>query len=128
MLLTTMLGNSGKNFPSSGVPSFAECSCQKHSAKNFFKKIKKRLCRRPLHRTLSTRFFQKKIERPSLPTASAPDPRHRIFFSKNRKTIFAYGFCSGLSAQNFQKKIKSPSLPTALSRGRRQRNFQKPLS
>jgi hypothetical protein len=97
------------------------------SAKKFFKKLKYRLCRRPLHRTLGTSFFNK-IEKTSLPTASAPDRRHRIFFQKNRKTIFADGFCSGLLAQNFQKKIKFPSLPRALSRGRRQRNFQKPLS
>jgi hypothetical protein len=69
----------------------------------FLKKIKNRLCRRPLHRTLGTVFFQKN-KKPSLPTASAPDPRHRIFFKKNRKTIFADGFCPGLSAQNCQKK------------------------
>jgi hypothetical protein len=84
-LLAVTLGNSGKKFLSSGVPSFAERSCQKRLAKNFFLKNKKRLCQMPLPRTLGTGFFQKKIEKPSLPTASARGSRHRIFFQKNRK-------------------------------------------
>jgi hypothetical protein len=47
----------------------------------FLKKIKNRLCRRPLHRTLGT-----------------------VFFQKNKKTIFADGFCPGPSAQDFFQK------------------------
>jgi hypothetical protein len=38
---TITLSNSRKNFPSSGVPSFAELSCTGRSAKNvFLKKLK----------------------------------------------------------------------------------------
>jgi hypothetical protein len=43
-----------------GVPSFTERSCTGRSAKIFLKKIKNRICRRPLPRALGTRFFQKK--------------------------------------------------------------------
>jgi hypothetical protein len=43
-----------------------------------------------------------------LPTASAPDTRHKIIFKKNRKTIFADGFFPGRSAQDyFQKNRKT---------------------
>jgi hypothetical protein len=75
------LGNSGKNFPSSGVPSFAERNCTGRSAKIFLKKLKTvfadGLC--PGHSACD--YFQK-IEKPSLPTASARDSRHRIFLKK----------------------------------------------
>jgi hypothetical protein len=36
--LVSTLSNSGKNFPSSGVPSIAEHSCTGRSAKNFILK------------------------------------------------------------------------------------------
>jgi hypothetical protein len=73
------------------------------SAKKFFKKLKYRLCRRPLHRTLGTSFFQ-----------------------QNRKNIFADGFCPGPSAQDFfSKKIEKPSLPTASAQGSWHRIFKK---
>jgi hypothetical protein len=96
------LGNSVKNFPSSGVPNFVECSWTGLSAKNFLKKIKSLLCRRPLLGTLGTGFSK-----------------------KNRKTTFADRLCQGLSAQVFQKQIKPPFLLTARARGRRQKRFQK---
>jgi hypothetical protein len=61
VLLAITLGNSGKNFPSSGVASFAERSCTGRSAKKFvLKKIKNRFCLRPLPGTLGIGFFQKK--------------------------------------------------------------------
>jgi hypothetical protein len=60
-----------------------------------------------LPKALGKEIFLKN-KKPSLPTAFALDPRHRIFFKKNRKTIFADCFCPGLSAQNFQKKNKIP--------------------
>jgi hypothetical protein len=113
-----------KNFPSSGVLSFAKRSCTGCSAKNFFKKNNKKpslptaFARGSQHRiffkkiekqhlpgALGTGFFFKKIEKPSLPTAFARGARHKLFFLK---------------------KIKTPSLPTARPRGRRQRRFQKP--
>jgi hypothetical protein len=56
--LATTLGNFGKNFPSSGIPSVAERSCTGRSIKKVFLKNKK----------------------PSLLTAFAPGSRHRIFF------------------------------------------------
>jgi hypothetical protein len=62
--------------------------------KEIFKKIKNRLCRRPLPGTLGTGFSQ-----------------------KNRKTVFADGLCQGRSAQVFFKKINPPSLLTALPQG-----------
>jgi hypothetical protein len=91
-----------QNFPSSGLPSFAEHSCRKHSAKKFFLKIKNRLCRRPLHRTLGTRFFQKN-RKTIFADGFCPGPSAQVFFLKNRKTIFVDGFCPGLSAHNFKK-------------------------
>jgi hypothetical protein len=60
VLWAITLGNSGKDFPSSGVCSFAERSCTGRSAKNFLNKIKKFLCRRPLPSTLGTGFSQQK--------------------------------------------------------------------
>jgi hypothetical protein len=59
-LLAITLGNSGKNLPSSGVPSFAERSCTGLSANNFLKKILNRLCKRPLPWALGTSFLKKK--------------------------------------------------------------------
>jgi hypothetical protein len=92
--------------------------------RNFFKKIKNRLCRRPLPGTLGIGFSQKKQP---LPTAFARGSRHR-FFQKKRlsaKTISKtvnltrrYGYLflptahCGLSAQ---------PLPRASSSGARQR-------
>jgi hypothetical protein len=82
-LLANTLDNSGKNFPSSGVPSFAERSCTGRSAKKvFFKKIKIRLCRRPLPGALGTGFFLKKIEKQPLSTAFARGSQHRFFQNK----------------------------------------------
>jgi hypothetical protein len=102
VLLANTLGNSGNNFPSSGVPSFAKRSCTGRLAKNFFLK-KTRLCRWPLPGALDTRFFQ-----------------------KYRKTTFADGLCQGRSAENFfKKKIEKQPLPTAFARGARQKIFYK---
>jgi hypothetical protein len=106
VLLAIALGNSGKKFPSSGVPSFVERSCTGRSAQNFFRKNKKL----------------------SLPTAFAPGARHMIFFQKNRKTIFADGLCQGLSAQNFLKKNKNPLFADGPDSRPSAKTFQKPLS
>jgi hypothetical protein len=58
--MATTLGSSGKNFSSSGVPSFAKRSCTVRSAKIVFLKNKK----------------------PSLLTAFALGSRHRVFVKK----------------------------------------------
>jgi hypothetical protein len=67
-VFATTLGNSGKNFRSSGVPSFAE-RCTWRSTKKvfncpglsaqFFLKEKNTLCRRPVPGALGTEFSKK---------------------------------------------------------------------
>jgi hypothetical protein len=84
-VFATTLGNSWKNFPSSGVPSFAEHSCTWRLAKKVFLKNKKQSLRRPLPRALGTGFVY-----------------------KNRKTVFADGLFQERSAQNFLKKYETP--------------------
>jgi hypothetical protein len=117
-LLANTLGNSGKTFPSSGVPSFAERSCTGRSTKKVFLKNKKPSLPTTFARGARHRFFSKKIEKQPLSTTFARGARHSFFQKKNRKTTFADSLCQGRSAQVFLKKIKN--------RGRRQRRFQKP--
>jgi hypothetical protein len=73
--------------------------------KEFFKKIKNRLCRRPLTGALGTGFFQ--------------------------KNPFADGLCQWLSAQVFLKKNKTPlcrrPLPVALGTDFFQKKIKPPL-
>jgi hypothetical protein len=83
VLLAITLGNSGKNFRSSGVPSFAERSCTRRSANNFFKKKLKTVFADSLCQVRSAQDFLKKIEKQPLPTAYARGSRHR-FFQKNK--------------------------------------------
>jgi hypothetical protein len=80
VLLANTLGNSGNNFPSSGVPSFAKRSCTGRLAKNFFKK--KPVFADGLCQGLSTQDFFKNIEKQPLPTAFARGARQRIFSKK----------------------------------------------
>jgi hypothetical protein len=49
-------------------------------------------------------FFSKKIEKPSLPTASAQGSWHRIF-KKNKIPLFAEGPVSWPSAKKFSKTV-----------------------
>jgi hypothetical protein len=73
----------GKNFHTSGVPSFAECSCTGRSAKKVFKKIKNRLCQRPLPRALGTGFFLKNRKN-SLCRRALPGALGTGFFKKGK--------------------------------------------
>jgi hypothetical protein len=104
--LAITLGNSGKNLPSSGGPSFAERSCTGLSAKNFFKKNKKPSLPTAFDRSARHRVFQKKNP---LPTAFASGSRHMFFSKKNKKPPLCRR--PGLNAvgkEGFKKTVNLP--------------------
>jgi hypothetical protein len=79
-----------KNFPSSGVHSFAERSCTGRSTKIFFKKKLKTVFADSLCQVRSAQNFLKKIEKEPLPTALL-GALGTGFFKKNKTPLFADG-------------------------------------